>query len=534
VFRKVLIMKPYLIPLLRLPYLRTEVLEHFADHKLLSKSEVEREFSQHIHTTNTNRSVRHHRPEILEAFKYLENEKLIVNEGYANPGPGIPLGIGRPKARYRITEEGLKELIADKSISESQFWKILVSYSLNHSILTLDELDKFLQIFLWRHLKYRDHGFATFIDVFYAIYNNWFKERILLSDRLSTLQKVLEVIALYPKITFNDLVEKVDESKSKIRKVLAMCSYGHGSSVMINQDYKKENYEFVINNIITVNRENNDGLTFELSLFGIILTLLMVLYNDRLKLTQGLYLKEYSFEEYCDKIAHNYNHKLPLIFGKWAHLRQILQVFAIYNFVVVLLDEPPIESGSSSFSVNTEGKEQIFHGIRTIMQYNNGLMQDLVKAGTEALGDYFSVRFDLEALERLRNDKKFNKINPICAALEEIIILLNPLWYHYPRLSLITFTTLDPNRILKQMEEAFADEISAFYYMYFFNHNIKAENSSKVLTHNLEGQLSLLFQEVKTDPLLKDWVKKWTKDLSSIYKQISKNMEWWSSHAILA
>jgi hypothetical protein len=513
---------------LRRAYLRTEILEHFGYHKFLSKSEVEREFKQRTHTTNTNRSVRHHRPEILDVFKYLEHEKLIVNAGYANPGSGIPLGIGRPKVRYKITEEGLKKLIAYKSISESQFWKILIGYSLNHSVLTLDELDKFLQIFIWSHLKYREHGFANHTDVFYAIYNNWFKDRILLSKRISTLQKVLEVIALYPKITFNDLVAKVGESTSKIRKVLAICSYSD-ESIMINQDYHKEISEFIIKNIITV-IENNDGLTFELSLFGVILALHMVLCNDRLKLTQGLYLKEYSFEEYCDKIAYNYSHKLPLIFGKWSHLRRILQALAIYNFDVVLLDEASAESRSSSFSVIMGGKKEIFQGIHTIIQYNNNLIQNLVKAGKEVLGDYYLVRFDLDMLGGLKDDENFNKINPICAALEEITILLNPLRYHYPHLSLITFTTLDPNRILEQMEDAFADEISAFYYMNLFNHNIKIENSYKDLIHGMERPLSLLFQEDKTDPLIKDWIKKWTEDLSGIYKQIYQTMERWSSH----
>jgi hypothetical protein len=498
---------------------------------------VEKAFGQHKHITKTNRSVRHHRPDILDGFEFLRTEGSIVKLN-TDPGQGKVYKRGRPQEYYAITEYGLKKLIADKRISKTQFWQVISRYCSNiDSVLTLDKIEELLLIFMNHYVKYRYHGFTLYSDDFLKVCNSLFKERIQISGRISTFQKVLEVLAINPKIAFNELVEKVGESKSKVNKVLSLYSYRPRSlqdTDIIENDYNKENSDFIAENIITVNQEISDGLTYELSLFGVMLTLVIIFYNGKRKLQQDLYLKEYSFEKYCDKIAHNYSHKLPLIFGKWAHLRRILQVFAIYNFDVVLLDEPPIESGSSSFSVSTERKEQAFHGIRTIIQYNNSLMQDLVKSGREALGEYISVRFDPDAVDRLRDDKKFNRINPVCAILDEIAILLNPLWYRYPRLSFITFTTLDPNRILNQMEEAFAEEISAFYYMNLFNNNTEIGDSSKDLTFSLE-RISLLFQEDKRDPLIGDWVSKWTKDLSSnykdlssIYKQISETIKGWS------
>ena len=315
---------------------------------------AEKAFDKHKHITKTNRSVRHHRPDILDGFEFLRTEGSIVKLN-TDPGQGKVYKKGRPQKYYAITEYGLKKLIADKRISNIQFWKALRGYcSNNETILTLDRLEEFLLIFMNHYVKYRYHGFTLYSDDFLKVCNNLFKERIQISGRISTFQKVLEILAINPKIAFNELVEKVDESESKVNKVLSLYSYRPRSlqdNDIIKNDYGKENSDFIAENIITINHESSDGLTYELSLFGVMYTLLVILYNSKGKLKQGLHLKEYLFEEYCDKIAYNYNHKLPLIFGKWAHLRRILQVFAIYNFDVVLLDESPIESGSSSFSV---------------------------------------------------------------------------------------------------------------------------------------------------------------------------------------
>jgi hypothetical protein len=184
------------------------------------------------------------------------------------------------------------------------------------------------------------------------------------------------------------------------------------------------------------------------------------------------------------------------------------------------------------------GNEEIFQGIRKILQYNNSLIQDLVNSGYEVLKDYFLGRFDLSALERMKNDITFKKMNLVCALLEEIMLLLNPLWYRYPRLSLVTFTALYPNRILKYMEESLAEEISAFYYLNLFKPNIDVSemkmrynsvSKSKDLKCNVEQSLSLLVQEIKGDAPLRDWINTWSKDIDSVYQDIHETVKTWSS-----
>jgi hypothetical protein len=321
-------------------YLRFEILEHFAYYEKLSKAIVEKAFEQHNHITKTNRSVKHHRPEILEAFEFLNEEGSII-ELNIDPGQGKVHSKGRPQRYYKITEYGLKKLIADHRVSNIQFWNILRGYCVNNAtILTLEKLEQFLLIYINHYMRFRNHGFTTYSDVFHALCNNWFKERILVSDRISTFQKILEVLALNPKIAFHDLVEKVGESESKVNKVLSMYSYRPRTlqyTDIVKNGYDEENSDFIVKNIITVRQENGDRLTHELSLFGVMLILFILLYDDLKRLKHGLHIKKCSFNDYCDKIAHNYSHKLPLVFGKWDHLTQILQVSAIYNFVQFII-----------------------------------------------------------------------------------------------------------------------------------------------------------------------------------------------------
>ena len=89
-----------------------------------------------------------------------------------------------------------------------------------------------------------------------------------------------------PKIPFDNLIEKVNESESNVNEVLSLYSYlprSFQDTDFINNDYSKEKFDFINQNIFAVNQEKDDDLTYELSLFGVMLTLLIVLYNDMKK-----------------------------------------------------------------------------------------------------------------------------------------------------------------------------------------------------------------------------------------------------------
>ena len=100
---------------------------------------------------------------------------------------------------------------------------------------------------------------------------------------------------------------------------------------------------------------------------------------------------------------------------------------------------------------------------------------------------------------------------------------------------LITLTTLDPNKILTQMEEYFADEISVFDHTNLLKPNIDISEmktrhnsaKSKNLNYNLERSLLRLVQEIKGDPLVENWIKVWSQDLASVYDDIDETVKAW-------
>jgi hypothetical protein len=108
---------------------------------------------------------------------------------------------------------------------------------------------------------------------------------------------------------------------------------------VIGKRNNRKYWDFLLHNTIIYKEESKDNIkTYELSLFGVILALTLIRYNDMDKLKHGLYYNNISFIEYYEKIVANYKDKLPLIFGKWKVLKDILRLYAAYNFDVIIDD----------------------------------------------------------------------------------------------------------------------------------------------------------------------------------------------------
>jgi len=91
------------------------------------------------------------------------------------------------------------------------------------------------------------------------------------------------------------------------------------------------------------------------------------------------------------------------------------------------------------------------------------------------------------------------------------------------------------------MEESFAKEISAFYYLNLLKPNIdvsemkmsyESVSKSKDLKCNMEQRLLLLVQEIKGDASLRNWVNRWSEDIDSLYQNIHETVKTWSSSSI--
>ena len=203
--------------------LRLEILEHFAYRGKLSKSMVEEIFEKHRHTTKTNRFITHHRPEILAAFEFLETEGLI-KELNMYPGPGLVYGRGRPKTYYTITKNGLRTVMNEEDLTALKFWKILFGYVTNNEdSLIMDEIEAFYQMFMKRYLTYHNHIFYFQLPEFHHMCTQ-FEKTIFQSDTITTAQKVIEVLSINPKITFEKLVIETGESEFDVRQVLSNYS----------------------------------------------------------------------------------------------------------------------------------------------------------------------------------------------------------------------------------------------------------------------------------------------------------------------
>jgi hypothetical protein len=483
---------------------------------------MESKLRKHTHFTKSNHTEKHHhRPEILQAVDYLETKRFIKKLN-TNPGPGLIHGRGRPKTYFAITEKGLKTLLADTIVPAVSFWKIVYYYCLNNeSLVTPDKIEQYYRILIGRYLKYPNRGFSSPLDIFHNVYNKWIKEAIVKSNKITTVQKIIEVLAINPRISDKKLDDLIDNAS-------------------LDDEYieKDDITEFFTHDITNQNIDDDGKITYELSLFGVMISLVLIYYNNIGRLKGGLYFKEFSVQQYYDKIASNYKMKLPLIFGKWNQLKRVLKVLAIHNFNIILnKDEITSSGGANSQSVMLEGNKELCDSIRTISLYNAKLMVNFAIAGR---------RFLLKTSENISNFSEFEKTYPIRAKLKELVMLLIHVTYTFPDDSDIykkAEELLPPKDILrfqythdicKKIEESFAEEITAFYYMNMnsdisirksnlANYFLSSEECSKLLDHTPREYLSLIFQEDRDKPSLREWFSKWMQDLASLQEEILQN-----------
>jgi hypothetical protein len=473
-----------------IPYLRTEVLFCLAVNGKLSKSMVERILQRHKHYSKTNNNKKqHHRPEILQAFKYLESKKLI-KELNTNPGPGLTYGRGRPKTYFSITEEGLKTLLAATYVPAGRFWEIMNKYCLKNSTLTADKVEECYQIVMRRYLKYPNRGFSSELNNFYKC-NDWL-QAVTKYGKMTTQQRMIEVTAIHPRITSKKFMESID-------------------------DWSLDDIDFAPYGVGQLGRDRNGEETNELTLGGIMLCLILIYNNHVGNLKCGLYNKQFSFQEYCDKIASNYRTKLPLIFGKWDLLTEVLKELAIYNFVMILHKGDISSSNTNLNSVMLGGNEELCDGIRTISSYNAKLMEDFLNRGREFFENVLT-KMSLGASD-------WEKIDPVTDKFREASALLNPV--NWDR------STMFAQELFEKTERSFAEEITALYYMNLNsniplstvipkNHPLHSEHP-EMLNHTPREHLSLIFQHDKGKPSLKEWYSSWMNDLTSLQQEIFEN-----------
>jgi DNA-binding PadR family transcriptional regulator len=372
-------------------------------------------------------------------------------------------GRGKVQVYYAITQKGLKALLYYDNFNPIRFWEILHGYCQNSDeIVTFDKIDELYQNLVMRVLNYSVHGFTFQLDNFDYLCNNWLQREIVSSNHITPLQKVIEILASYRKITFEKLLEKIDEPKKRVKEILHKYSYTSIPEESLPFGMPNQvSTDFLIQNIIITNQDTAKP-TYELSLFGVMLCLVLIRYNDMDRVKGGLYFKQFSFEEYYDLIASNYKEKLPLIFGKWNQLKGILKVFTLYNFDIIL-DREIRSSNKDLPSVRRGGNKELIEGIREIILDNRKSMSDFRDVGWKVLDKYIMMQLLPEAVNR----PDFKRVISLCDRFKELVTLLDPprSVSHTPLRTMMGFIQ-GTRGILKNMEESFADEIAAFYYTF--------------------------------------------------------------------
>lgn len=490
--------------------------------------------------------------EIIKAFKKLESEHLIETAG-------IKIGRGNRQWYYKITEEGLSRLIANDP-HPVKFWKILFGYSHHDEKgLTPEKVDKYYDLFIERFLKYKHTDIFNMLDYFDDICDEWF-HRILEGKRLGAEQKVIEVLANYPGISFKELVRRTGASEYEVKKCL--MTYTLESHKYINEIKKfrirpplnvlmikkfHNIYWYILSHSIVVVKPNRTNeKSYELSLFGVVLALATISYNDRHRLKHGLHYQNIGYPDYFDNIIHNYQHKLPLIFGKWRILKSILKLFSAYNFDVILDKE--LRRDFTQLSVIDRGSREMVESLRHMAFDNYNQIYRLITKGQIVETNYSCAQQDgnyndMNAQGQQNNSRDYllendidlrsqidpNKIHSLKKKLNELILVLAPLSSQVE----ISSEDLDLDvikRVSIRFEVQFAKEITALYYFHLYSDDAfrragdhRQNNPAYFDSFPDSSPKQCLFLLVKNDmdkPVLSEWFYGLIEDVNSLQKEI--------------
>ena len=220
------------------------------------------------------------------------------------------------------------------------------------------------QSFVRKHLKYLSRStYPLQLDLFDELCNNWFQDIIKNSQKITPDQMFLEVLAMHPAITFEEIARYTGKPvrEDKMKGILSR--------------HKDDNFDDKFHRLVITRCNNDTSTTYELSLFGVMLVLALVRYNDMGTLKGGLYFNGFSPSAHYDIIASNYSNKLPLIFGKqWKLLKKTLKGIAIYNFDIIFSEEVRSESFDEPYLVN--GNRELYQSTMKIALYRRKQLEE--------------------------------------------------------------------------------------------------------------------------------------------------------------
>jgi hypothetical protein len=508
------------------------------------------------------------------ARSYLIKNKLIEEKYRDNTAHG------RPEIYYRITELGMYAILAVDP-TPKKFWTLILAFcDHRHIQVSVNQVNDFYRFFIGKYMKYPTcMDYLSLLESVNKMCLNWINSNM--NDKqVSLSQRVIEVLSIYPKVTLKELARRVgNESEEQIKSIVnqyAMTQIQYTDLYYTSDDDYHERLperylDFLQHCIINVHRNYATGLqTYELSLFGIILVMMLIRKHDR-DPTAHLFEKELTLAEYYYKIASNYEDKLPLIFGKihWHLSRKYLKDMSVYNFDIVLCDEKT-RSSTENLPVFMKGSKEFYQNMLSLSLYNSKQVNEIFDIGLSEFNRYVYENRDRslnkEEYPKEKDDSYIQKVNPVYKKLQQIHLSLeyrDPMVFQdqiaqeeykkYVKSALTSPATEAsvPTNIsaMDAVEKAFAKEITFLYYLSLYrevyipvifpnkgfdsimpellSETVKRISSQKSANLSLPQVWSLrerLQRILRHDKELKDWFCSCMKEIIEYQNQVAKEM----------
>lgn len=290
---------------------------------------------------------------------------------------------------YEITEEGLRALLAvAEDLFYNEFWKVIILLCIQRKPkISYDEFEAYYSQFEKGRMGHSViNKYLIQSSFFEGILDKWLQDEYPDGYNPSLIpipQKIIECLSLNPSISLQQLAEKTNTNEKDLAKVLNNYTVqsDNPSDTLVAESksvdldiYRKVYFDFIRRTLIVTNR-TKASITYQLSLFGILLTMALIRYHyvgiDNVRCpivhTDGLplFYSDITQEEYYDRIAHNYPKKLPLIFAKWDLLKKQLGSTLLYdNFDFMIYKET--SPNSISQSIWFGGNKEFYQDIQSL------------------------------------------------------------------------------------------------------------------------------------------------------------------------
>jgi DNA-binding PadR family transcriptional regulator len=506
-----------------------------------------------------------HYSDIFDAVEILKKKQII--EEYR-----VDKRSRRPEQYYKLTKRGL-EIVIDEFSDPEIFWKGIIFYcELSKLPVSSEEIDKYYKPFEAKHLGYSQGNDFFFQSDFIAkLFDEWFM--IPQNDPIAIFQKVLECIALHPSITLEQIIEYLEIQKTKYEdSILKQYKENRRNNARLpdftiefelryqKNDVSKENikdvldrytffpdysldqflgvsgynemssqyYNFISHLLIHAIEDKTGNKRYELTLFGVILTLAMVQVNHRnpWKVFFNQFLDRPGNANYYSRVALNYKDKLPLIFGKWKLLADVFSNLdnLMMNFGLVFSKE--FREQLISLPMNIGGIKELYENIQQIASYRFSKLTRIYNSGESVL---------------MNKEIESDRMLPVIKVLSEIELRLATadLKRFLEYISEPNSDNIVETNIVTSIENSFANEVSFLFYISlarqaeflpeFKDAPIFPSRLSKFIEHDTEQSNLLTSRRIlrwvlEDDNEIRERFSIWCKDSISYEKQIMDSM----------